>query len=431
MRGLTSSLRAIFFTSSPAAETAVVAAPAVHSAAPIAAAAKHIDPAPAAQRFAFVDALRGIAAMSVCLHHIFRYGPLPAPDAAGKLVPQPLMAVFANGKIGVQMFFVISGFVIAYVLRKTTITSNQLRSFGIQRFLRLGPPYWFTIVFVLALYSLTHSLAFVASPLIDDPPTLGQVGAHLFYLQNLLGMNNLSAGFWTLCIEMQFYLLFALLLGTAQWLSVRTDGGSSRSFARSLTVVFLPLALASLFWLSRDDGATENWVIHFFHYFFLGALVWWTLDGRTPKALFWAYIALFAVRIGLQYELRLVVGISAGLAVYAAGRLGRLGDWLNFPWLQNLGRVSYSLYLVHYPISWIVGTLGFLLTGASPYWALGWLVLSVVVSVKVAGVMHEAVEVPAIRLAQRFKEWDQRPPGVPVRTAPEPSAQPIPAPILP
>ena len=373
----------------------------------------------------------GIAALSVALHHIFRYGPLPGPDAAGKLVPQPLMDAFAHGKIGVQMFFVISGFVIAYVLRKATVTPSYLRSFGIQRFLRLGPPYWFTIVFVLALYSLTHALAFVSAPLIDDPPSWGQVGAHLLYLQNLAGLPNLSAGFWTLCIEMQFYMLFALLLGLAQRWSVRAGGGSSRSYASALAVAFLPLALLSLFWLSRDGGATENWVIHFFAYFFLGALTWWTLEGRTPKWLFWAYIGAFLVRMGWDFEPKLLVGLSTGLAIYAAGRLGRLGDWLNVPSLQNLGRVSYSLYLVHYPISWIITTLGFLLTGSSPVLALGWLVLSVVVSIKVAGVMHEAVELPAIRLAQRFKEWDQRPPGVPVLTAPDPAAQPIPAPVLP
>ena len=118
-------------------------------------------PAPLAEklagekRFAFIDALRGLAALAVALHHIFRYGPLP--ESALKIVPQFLANVlFRNEgrRMGVPVFFVISGFVIAYVLRNARIDARYLRTFAVQRFLRLGPPYWFTIALVVALLSI-------------------------------------------------------------------------------------------------------------------------------------------------------------------------------------------------------------------------------------------------------------------------------------
>ena len=118
-----------------------------------------MKPAPLAEklngekRFAFVDALRGLAALAVALHHIFRYGPLPEP--ALKVVPHFANVLFRNGRMGVPVFFVISGFVIAYVLRNARIDARYLRTFAVQRFLRLGPPYWFTMALVVALYAVT------------------------------------------------------------------------------------------------------------------------------------------------------------------------------------------------------------------------------------------------------------------------------------
>ena len=69
------------------------------------------------QRFAFVDALRGMAALGVAAYHIFRYGPLAA--AAEPVLPNAVNGALHHGWIGVQIFFVISGFVIAYAPART------------------------------------------------------------------------------------------------------------------------------------------------------------------------------------------------------------------------------------------------------------------------------------------------------------------------
>ncbi len=352
-------------------------------------------------RFAFVDALRGLAALGVAAYHIYRYGPLPGPAAT--VVPKFLDVALHHGWIGVQIFFVISGFVIAYVLHNARITPGYLRNFVVQRSLRLGPPYWFTMLLVIGLFALTDALFSVAAPLMDRYPSWHQVAAHLFYLQNVLGHQNLSVGFWTLCIEMQFYLLFALLLGLAQWLAAR--GGHHDGKARSwqLGIVFGPLALASLFQFSLDPESTD-WVFHFFAYFFLGALAWWTLEKRTPQPLFWGFVAAILIRLSLHWTLDATIALLTGLTIYTVGRLNHLGDWLRLGWLQYLGRISYSLYLIHYPVSWIITSIGYELTGDAALPAAIWLLLSVLASVGVAHILHATIELPAIRLASRFKQ---------------------------
>ena len=70
---------------------------------------------PKSERLAFIDALRGLAALAVAAYHIERYGPLAEP--ASRLIAGPIEEVIRHGWMGVQTFYVISGFVIAYSLR--------------------------------------------------------------------------------------------------------------------------------------------------------------------------------------------------------------------------------------------------------------------------------------------------------------------------
>ena len=333
------------------------------------------------QRFAFVDALRGIAALAVALHHISRYGPLPR--AAAAIVPASLLNSFFYGKFGVQIFFVISGFVIAYALRRDRITPGFLGNFALRRSLRLDPPYWCTMLFVIVVFALTSSLFDVKEALLEETPSLGQVVAHLFYLQNVLGYDNISVGFWTLCIEVQFYILFAVLLGLAQRLTAHCSDRAEGAHWLPLLLVYGPLALGSLFFFSLTQANT-NWVIHFFAFFFLGALAWWTLEGRTPQILFWGFVGAMLCRLGLNPTIDVGVALVTGLLIYGVIRSGRSQRWLNYRWLQRLGIISYSLYLIHWPVSWIITTLGYELTGDAPYAAVGWLLLSVAASIGVA-----------------------------------------------
>ncbi|HTU24365.1 MAG TPA: acyltransferase [Pirellulales bacterium] len=349
-------------------------------------------------RFCFIDALRGIAALGIVLHHLNIYGPLRA--VLSKAAPTWVWWTDEWCWAGVQVFFVISGFVIAYSLRAAEITPAVFGNFLLRRSIRLDPSYWTVIGLVLSLHFLP-AMAGLPSPH-DYAITPGYVLAHLFYLQYLLGYGeSFSAGFWTLCIEMQFYLLFCLLLALAQRLTPfrRQDAGSGWALA----LVFFPLATSSL-WFFNLDHAFENWIVFFFCMFFLGSLAWWTLEGRTSPTLFWAYVGLTAARLWWSWGIEVAVALAAALAIYWVGRAGHLTDWLRWRPLMYLGRISYSLYLIHYSVIHVVVHAGHRLTGDSFEAACVWTAVALVLSLAAGHALNVLVERPTARLAARLKQ---------------------------
>jgi len=170
-------------------------------------------------RFRTIDGLRGIAAMAVVIFHL---------NAAtrvtfGEWLPPTVEWIFRSGHFGVDIFFVISGFVIAYSIRSAAPTI----AFARRRSVRLDPSYWTAIFLEIAVQAIVIRFAFSDAPL----PSLGQVFSHFLYLQNLLGLGDIVDIFWTLCFEIQFYLALVLFLvlrrqldgwlgrPTAEWLA--------------------------------------------------------------------------------------------------------------------------------------------------------------------------------------------------------------------
>ncbi|HEY5315251.1 MAG TPA: hypothetical protein VIK18_22155, partial [Pirellulales bacterium] len=81
----------------------------------------------------------------------------------------------------------------------------------------------------------------------------------------------------------------------------------------------------------------------------------------------------------------------------------RLSSWLGSGALQHLGRISYSVYLVHIPIGTRIVNLGHRITGDSGPAAIGWILLALAATLVAAYILHVLVEAPCIRLASRLK----------------------------
>lgn len=348
------------------------------------------------QRFALIDAVRGIAAIGIASFHIHRYGPLP--QAADSVIPSILQYILNNAWVGVQVFFVIAGFVLAYRLRAVHLSTVLCGKFVLRRILRLGLPYWATVVFVALLN--VYAIKCLA-----DESLAGQVGwTHLIsqfvFCQDILGYGNLSAGMWFVAIDLQFGLLFVVLVGLSQWLSGGGSTGSGRARLAILIAIICPALLAMSFFNLDDDY--DEWIQYFFHMPVLGAVAWWTLEGRLPRIAFWAYLGAMLLGLAICWRAELVIAAIAGVALYGAGRM----QILDFPVslaFQQLGKLSYSLFLIHYPISWIVMMVGYRLTGTQPTWAAFWLVASLAASLLAAQLLHVFVESPANRLARLVK----------------------------
>ena len=358
---------------------------------------------PPSARFALIDALRGVAAISVVLYHVYLQDLLP-----GARVPlaEPVHAVLANGYLGVYIFFVLSGFVIAHSVRDATITPGFLGRFALRRSLRLDPPYWAAIAAAIVLPMLGAPTE--ARPPVS-PPSVGDVVAHVLYVQQFLGIPHLIGVFWTLCLEIQFYLVYVVAMSVVQ-----------RFAGQRSWLVFGPLWLISLAVGARLLHVRSAVFLWAWPYFFLGAITAWHHEGRISRRT-WALVTAATCLPLLASHSRWItaddapqrtaVVVATTLVLFFAGGARRGGGSLLHtlrlgPPLQYLGRISYSLYLTHVLVGISAARLGIRLLGGGPLVAVEVIALLLgctLACIAAAQVLHLLVERPAQRLSQRVR----------------------------
>lgn len=341
-----------------------------------------LEPNPAAffvmERLPHIDALRGIAALAVCWFHMTHGGDLLGDNAAAE------MSSF--GFLGVEVFFVISGFVIPLSMRNTQYQWRDLGSFFIKRFLRVHPPFVVASVVVILLNILSSFTPGFAGSIGEGylAESMVSLAADATYSSGPLGRSWILVVAWTLAIEVQFYLLvglgFPLIERCGPW----------------LRMLLFPL-LASTAWLLPDG----RFIMAFLPYFALG---WVGIDLRAKV---WApTLATTTLTGAVVYVLcPLPEALAATLAflfiVFWKAPLG--GPWL---WL---GTISYSLYLVHVPIGGRVVNLldRVLATG----WQMAFAALiGTLVSLFGAWVFFKVVEKPCHRVSRKILRRNR--PGV-------------------
>ena len=124
-------------------------------------------------------------------------------------------AAFQRTRLGVQFLLVVSGFVIAFTLRNTWVTPRECLSFVSRRIVRLVPAYCFALGFAVLTGILCREWLLITPPF-GGEASVPRVLAHLGFVQDVLDFESLSAGLWTVCIEMQFYVVAVLGWGLAQ-----------------------------------------------------------------------------------------------------------------------------------------------------------------------------------------------------------------------
>ena len=297
---------------------------------------------PSASRLAFADGLRGLAAFWVVLYHASEGGHLTQLKAA---LPQAVAdLVFNFGHLGVPVFFVLSGFVMAFTVQSETVDRAFAFRFVLRRLVRLTPPYWTSIALVVGLLAVKARALHTGAA----QPDAGVVLANATYLQGLLDLPPLNYVYWTLGVEVQFYLAFALLMLLADALGPRLG----RQRARVL--VFGTTSIVALLWpmgLVSHPGWPGGFAPFWFS-FAAGVLVCWGWQRGGA-------VALGALVLSVAIAISAFIGASSfawtaaltAAALLAAGRFGRMQTWLGWGWLQFLGAISYSLYLLHNPLT--------------------------------------------------------------------------------
>ncbi len=263
-----------------------------------------------------LDYLRGIAAISVCLFHF--------TDKLDYLANTDLLKnVFSYGHYGVEVFFIISGFVIPYSMEKGNYTLNKFFIFLKKRFIRIEPPYLMCVLLALFLnYITTLSPFYIGKSFEVD---FEQLFYHIGYLNDFMGEDWLNQVFWTLAIEFQFYLLMALLFPIISH--------SNKLIWISALIVFNALS----FYFNR------NVIFNFSIFFTYGIIMYRYIANKLDQTDLLLAGSLSILFLFFRYsyiEIHVVI-----FTVFVVLQPLEPTKFSNF-----FGNVSYSLYLLHFPI---------------------------------------------------------------------------------
>jgi len=335
---------------------------------------------PRPSRLACVDALKAVSSQLIVLHHLAFYGPMS--DAAQSLAPGLIGWLSDYARIAVQVFLVISGFLAARSLAPTgRLTVQSPLTTVWHRYQKLVVPYAAAIL--VAIIGAAIARTWMHHDSIPAAPHLTQVVAHILLLHNILDVDALSAGVWYIAIDLQ---LFALLV-FALWLA--------RAVSRDVLPLGMPLvavlATASLFWFNRD-ASWDIWAIYFFGAYGMGTLAYWASNpDRSPVAL----ITLGAIGMAalvIDFRLRIAVALATALILAISRRGGWLEQWPGGRIAAYFGKISYSVFLVHFPVCLVVNALVFHFAPGEPVLnALGML-LAWLASNVAGAVFHRYVE---------------------------------------
>lgn len=361
-----------------------------------------MKPAASDRRVPFLDALRGFAALWVVLFHCAEGRHLPALTAA---MPAWLArGVFEAGHLGVPIFFVLSGFVLARISIGKLATLAAASRFVAQRLIRLSPPYYVAVGLGLAVSMSKRGLEGGAAP------SAGQVLVHLAYAQDILHVPPLSAVFWTLAFEVQFYVAFALLLWAASASLASSaagpDGAGLRA-ARQWLLVAVAAACA-LLWPIRPQTTTlwNGGFLGFWYSFLCGALVGLARPGQGRRALVaLAHVAVVAAIALAAGDAFAGATAATALLILAAERWPALGMLLGRTPLTALGLVSYSLYLFHNPVTGVTARVVRRFVGSSVAGDALLLAIVLAACIGFAVAAYLLVERPAIRWSHAFARW--------------------------
>jgi peptidoglycan/LPS O-acetylase OafA/YrhL len=263
-------------------------------------------------KIGIVGALRGLAALAVCWYH-FTYGQDWWLKASGKY-----------GWLGVHIFFVISGFIIPYSLYQYRYSIGDYFRFVGKRLARLHPPYLASMVVVIVF----GWLMMLVPSWTAKPPDVSWISlvSHFFYLNDLIGRPWLNVVYWTLGIELQWYLLLGLVvpfIASRRW--------------------WLQIAGALLVLLGHALVPQERLIFHIVPVFLIGVFVF---QYRLGLSSVWRML----ISIGVMFAImRVPIGLPVSLVATITGLLIAFATLENV-YANRLGEVSYSLYLLHIPI---------------------------------------------------------------------------------
>lgn len=307
-------------------------------------------PARTAERFYLpgLNALRFYAAMSVVVVHIrHNFAELRSQPAHYPL----LEALVLDAQSAVTLFFVLSGFLITLLLCKEQASTGTIavRAFYLRRILRIWPLYY---LITLAGFWLLPRLLGPAYPLFQPPlPTVALV---MVMLPNFVTPLGPIEHLWSIGLEEQFYLVWPRIVK------------KQATFLRViLGIILVKVMIAPAIWLLNSPGSTNLLLGLRFESMAIGALGAYLyhhnhsllplLHSKGSKYLAGAgliYLALVDIPFNLVTSL--ATSCLFMLLILNLSTNSKIGQRLEIPLLRSLGKISYGIYMFHYPLLYLI-----------------------------------------------------------------------------
>ncbi len=358
------------------------------------------SPTPSVQPQALITWGKAIASQLIVWHHLARYGPLA--DALSGQFPALSAWLVSQARMAVQVFIVVGGFLAARSLWPAPVTP-QLGPAGwlsrvAQRWRRLWPVY----ALALSLAVLAAAVARIWMQNSDTPgvPTLGQLLANAFMLQDVLRVPALSAGIWYVAIDLQLFALLAALAALTHALQHgRVTRATKPNQATDRPIDWLPLCIvvpgvaASLWWWNRDPSGNA-WAPYFFGAYGLGVLAAWGQRCDGPSRLWWAALIAGLAAMALVVGWRSRVALAAATALVLLWQPGSrmLAKSHLHPIMAWLAKVAYPVFLVHYPVALLLNATATRIGLHHPWAQMAALLLAWLISLALGWLVWRCVE---------------------------------------
>ena len=335
-----------------------------------------------------------MAIAAVVLFHANGYVAARRAFEPGVVAGSTLGRLLGHGHFGVQLFFTISGFILALPFARARFLERQveLKRYFTRRLTRLEPPY----LLVLVLYFM--GALFVRT--VDGGALVPHLLASALYVHSAIygTVSSVNGVAWSLEVEVQFYLLAPLLAAVF--------GIRNAVLRRGLMLAIWAAAIAVKSVLPQE-GRVALSIVPYFEFFWAGFLLadlhvsrW----ERRVRALAWDLVSLvgWPILVVLWGSREATQWLFAPMVfvLYAAALRGRLSSRVfSTGWLVTIGGMCYSIYLIHYGVISAVGRFTGALASASSYEAtlLLQLVVFVPAVLMVCGTLFVMVERPCMR----------------------------------
>ena len=303
---------------------------------------------------ATADVIKVLASQLIVLHHFVSYGPMV--KTVYPYATHMFDWLYNDGRMAVQAFLVLGGFFAARSLAPRlhqfpcALSWPALARLAWRRYIRLLRPYLIALLLAILFAAIARLL--MADPDRRGAPSLRQVLFHVLLIHDIAGVDALSTGVWYVAIDFQLYCMLLLLLSGAQ-------GIATALRAEVQTVVLalvVGLSALSLLWFNRDESL-EIWCVFYFFAYGLGIMMQWFLEEKSKFPWLAVLLLIYFLALALEWRTRLIVSILTatllGLGLHSnyssGGYIRKVVSWLS--------RISYSVFLTHYPIVLLVGTI--------------------------------------------------------------------------